>query len=261
MVDNYMSSITDVAAAVLPTAQTAAISNSNKRALVDGRVGSIGQFTATGVNPGIIFDTGSVLSVAANRLIFPAGHSGFSGKDLAIYHDSVISMASPNLACLCAVSGSGVMDAVLTAGSERYWQFIVYSAVVSDVFSLSGCWLGAYSQLSAAAAVAPDFVLGWQSQQVETDYPGGVAVIEVAAPRRTFSLTVRDVDPASADYTLLDSVMQSREKSFWYWPPDDATPGPFLVRLSKDAQRSQEFGAPSQALRYKFSFEFLEDNL
>ena len=151
MVDNYMSSITDVAAAVLPTAQTAAISNSNKRALVDGRVGSIGQFTATGVNPGIIFDTGSVLSVAANRLIFPAGHSGFSGKDLAIYHDSVISMASPTLACLCAVSGSGVMDAVLTASSERYWQFIVYSAVVSDVFSLSGCWLGAYSRLAVSA--------------------------------------------------------------------------------------------------------------
>ena len=193
MVDNYMSSITDVAAAVLPTAQTAAISNSNKRALVDGRVGSIGQFTATGVNPGIIFDTGSILSVAANRLIFPAGHSGFSGKDLAIYHDSVISMASPTLTCLCAVPGSGVMVAAFGPGSERYWQFIVYSAVVSDVFSLSGCWLGAYSQLSAA--------------------------------------------------------------------PDDATPGPFLVRLSKDAQRSQEFGAPSQALRYKFSFEFLEDNL
>lgn len=261
MIDNYMSSITDVANDVEENSQAAAISNANRRALVDGRAGTLGQFTATNVHAGVKFDTGSVLAVAANRFVVPAGHVGFDGKISVVYHSADMSISSPTLVFYGLVSGAGVIDKAITAGSERYWMFRLQDAVAAEVFTLAGWWLGVYSQLSAAAAVAPDFVLGWQSQQVETDYPGGVAVIEVAAPRRTFSLTVRDVDPTSADYTLLDSVMQARAKSFWYWPPDDATPGPFLVRLSKDAQRSQEFGAPSQALRYKFSFEFLEDNL
>tara|TARA_R110002096_G_scaffold269480_4_gene463326 strand:- start:570 stop:899 length:330 start_codon:yes stop_codon:yes gene_type:complete len=109
--------------------------------------------------------------------------------------------------------------------------------------------------------VDPAFELGWKSQLVDTDYPGGVAVAQISPPRRTFSLRVRNIDPSSSDYSVLDGVMQSREKPFWYWPPDDTDPGPFYVRHSNQPKRVQDFGAPTQALRYTFDFDLIEDNL
>jgi len=260
MVDNAIGDITDVGD-VRAAPSTSAISTETIRALVDGRISSIGTFTATGSNAGLRYDLPVVPPVELNRMVIPATHSGFNGETLQIFHDNAVGFPSATTASSAVVSGEGTIDRVLDSGTEQFWAMQVSTSVNLDVFTLRGLWLGVYNQLSSAAAVDPKFELGWESQQTETDYPGGTAVAQISAPRRTFTLEIADVDPAGADYTLLDAVMQARTKPFWYWPPDDTDPGPFYVRHSRDPSRVQDFGAPSLATRYTFKFGFLEDNL
>jgi hypothetical protein len=259
MVNNYgAGSISDITQIV--GFQAGGLSNADKRAFFDGRVSSIGSYVSTGTSAGIRWDAGVIPSPAANRLVIPKTHGGFIGNNLSVYHDSS-PYPSPTLVSFSNIADGNTIDLTLSSGNERYWIIQQSSISVGHVTTARGFWLGTYSQLSGSAHVDPAFELGWKAQLVDTDYPGGVAVAQISPPRRTFSLRVRDIDPASSDYSILDGVMQSREKPFWYWPPDDTDPGPFYVRHSNEPKRVQDFGAPTQALRYTFDFDLIEDNL
>lgn len=260
MVNNYgAGSISDITQIV--GFQTETLSNANKRAFFDGRVSSIGSYVSTSTFAGIRWDAGVIPSPSANRLVIPKTHSGFVGNNLSVYHQSAPN-ASPTLVSSSTIADENTIDLTLSSGNERYWIIQQNPTIsVGHVTTARGFWLGTYSQLSGSAHVDPAFELGWKAQLVDTDYPGGVAVAQISPPRRTFSLRVRDIDPASSDYSVLDGVMQSREKPFWYWPPDDTDPGPFYVRHSNQPKRVQDFGAPTQALRYSFEFDLIEDNL
>jgi hypothetical protein len=260
MVSNAFSAITDVANQMKYNGSQT-VSNSERRNMIDGRSGSVSSWTATSTGSGPRFDLGSVPSKELNRLIIPSGHTGMEGKTLRVYQDTSFSYPSPTVVATSVISGSEVIDLSLSSGDEQYWIWQISDSVASDVYSVGGSWLGTYEQLSTASAVQPEFSNGWIDQVLETEFPSGIASIELASPRRTFSLQVRDVDPASTDYALLDQVMQARGRSFWYWPPDTTDAGPYLVRLSKRSERRQEFSAPSIGLRYRMSFEFVEDNL
>ena len=260
MTNNYgAGAISDIAEIVGFNAGT--LSDANKRAFFDGRVSSVGTYVSTGTSAGIRWDAGVIPSPAANRLVIPKTHSGLNGKNFSVYHDSADTYPSPTIVSSTTIATENTIDLTLSSGNERYWIIQQNSISISDVTTARGFWLGTYSELSSTAAVDPAFELGWKAQLVDTDYPGGVAVAQISPPRRSFSLTVRDIDPASADYSILDGVMQSREKPFWYWPPDDTDAGPFYVRHSSNPKRVQDFGAPSQALRYRFEFDLIEDNL
>ena len=262
MTNNYgAGAITDITQIVGFNAGT--VSNVNKRAFFDGRISSVGFYISASTSAGIRWDAGVIPSPSANRLIIPKTHGGFVGNNLSVYHDNADNYPSPTIVHSSTIGGSNetTIDLTLSSGGERYWIIQQNSISIGNAAVARGFWLGTYSQLSGSAHVDPAFELGWEAQLVDTDYPGGVAVAQISPPRRTFSLEVRDVDPASSDYALLDQVMQARGRSFWYWPPDTTDAGPYLVRLSKRSERRQEFSAPSIGLRYRMSFEFVEDKL
>lgn len=262
MTNNYgAGAVTDITQIVGFNAGT--VSNVNKRAFFDGRISSVGFYISASTSAGIRWDAGVIPSPAANRLIIPKTHGGFVGNNLSVYHDNADNYPSPTLVHSSIIGGSNetTIDLTLSSGGERYWIIQQNSISIGNAAVARGFWLGTYSQLSGSAHVDPAFELGWEAQLVDTDYPGGVAVAQISPPRRTFSLRVRDIDPASSDYSILDGVMQSREKPFWYWPPDDTDPGPFYVRHSSRPKRVQDFGAPTQALRYTFELDLIEDNL
>lgn len=261
MVNNYgAGSISDITQIVGFNA--GGLSNADKRAFFDGRISSIGSYVSTSTSAGIRWDAGVIPSPAANRLVIPKTHGGFIGNNLSVYHDSAAGYPHVTIVGVYTIADGNTIDLPLfVTVSERYWIIQQNSISVGNVTTARGFWLGTYLQLSGSAHVDPAFELGWKAQLVDTDYPGGVAVAQISPPRRTFSLRVRDIDPASSDYSILDGVMQSREKPFWYWPPDDTDPGPFYVRHSNEPKRVQDFGAPTQALRYTFDFDLIEDNL
>ena len=260
MTNNLISGITDPLTALVTRSGPALIASS-QRAFVDGRSGSVGFHGSAGTFAGVELDLGGTLSVAPNRAIIPEGQN-YDSYQLGIFASPTQDLASATTASgYTLVTGSGVIDRSLAALTSRYWYFILSDNTSGLTFTHGGYWLGNYEQLSSSAAVQPQFDNGYVSQLIETEFPSGIASVELAAPRRKFSLDVRDIDPASSDYSVLADVMLTRGRSFWYWPPDTTDAGPYLVRLSRDASRRQEFAAPSIGLRYRMSFEFVEDKL
>jgi len=247
-----------------PTTQIAlrfsmTFSNDSKRALIDSRVGQVASWTATAANAGFSYDMGSIPTVTMNRLVIPAGHT-LGTWPLRLFSDDNVNFTSATLlGALTAAAGSGVIDMPFqTPGSERYFAFQIVGSS-AEIFTAHEAWLGVYEQLSSTAAIDPSFESGWQSQLVESLYPGGVATLEVAAPRRTFTLNVRNITSASADYTILESLIQNgRARPFWYWPPDDTDAGPYLVKLDADVSKAQEFAAPSVSIRYRYEMRMTE---
>jgi len=260
MLDNALAAATNVATEVLPFNSYNAI-NAVRRKIIDGRQGGVASWVAALANAGWRIDTQSTPTTELNRFVMPEGHTGFISETLRIYHSQFSDFSPATQVANLTATTNAIVDLTLSSGTQRYWAFQVSTASLDEVFSCGGFWVGVYQQLTTAAAVQPQFSNGWVDQVLETEFPSGIASIELASPRRTFSLEVRDVDPASSDYALLDQVMQARGRSFWYWPPDTTDAGPYLVRLSKRSERRQEFAAPSIGLRYRMSFEFVEDKL
>ena len=260
MTNNLISGITDPLTALVTRSGPALIASS-QRAFVDGRAGSVGFHGSTGSFAGVTIDLGGTLSVAPNRAVIPEGQN-YDSYNLGIVNaDNPGLTSSTQPSSYNLVSGAGVIDRSLSAYTDRYWGWLLAQNTSGLTFTHGGYWLGNYEQLSSSAAVQPQFDNGYVSQLIETEFPSGIASVELAAPRRKFSLDVRDIDPASSDYSVLADVMLTRGRSFWYWPPDTTDAGPYLVRLSRDASRRQEFAAPSIGLRYRMSFEFVEDKL
>ena len=218
-------------------------------------------FMVNNYGAGSISDITQIVGHNAGGLNNEDKRAFFDGRVSSIGSYVSTSTSATTVGVYTIADGNTIDLQLATTVSERYWIIQQNSISVGNVTTARGFWLGTYSQLSGSAHVDPAFELGWKAQLVDTDYPGGVAVAQISPPRRTFSLRVRDIDPASSDYSILDGVMQSREKPFWYWPPDDTDPGPFYVRHSNEPKRVQDFGAPTQALRYTFDFDLIEDNL
>lgn len=263
MLNDYVGQITDVANDVWDTGISPSLTNSEKRNFVDGRISSTVSYTASSTFPYIRMDFGDVLPTSPDRWIVPATHSGFVGRSIRAYSDDNSGFTSIiQRGVQVVTSNDQVIDvAIGVPGDERYWMLGESASTAGDQYTLRGWWLGNYEQLTSSAAVDPTFELGWREQISSTQYPGGTAVAQISPPRRTFTLRVRDVDPSGADYDLLDRVMQKWDRPFWYWPPDNTDPGPFYVRHAARPRRLQDFRAPTAALRYRFEFSFIEDNL
>jgi len=244
-----------LAALAVSAITDAQMDNADKRALMDYRQGELAVHNISASGHFTWVDFGA--AIAFNRLVMPAGHN-LEGETLTISCDDASDFVGA-IAQGAPVVPAGVLDHTMSspATSLRYWG-INYSG--TGQWEVPEFWFGTYQQL-VTAHVAHSFPNEYRYQQTQIEYPGGFAVNQLSVPRRKFALEVRTVAPADADYTLLDLVMtEGRGRPFWYWPPDDTDPGPFLVRLTK-ATRVQDFSVPASALKYKIKLEMEEETL
>ena len=256
MVDNVLEGITDVAD-IYEWTNTTSPSNATRRNWIDGRQGTVGTIAATGASAGIRMDFGSVPASSVNRVVIPDGH-GFDGETIQYFADNESTFAGAANLGTEAITGSDVIDLTPGAAINQWFLWRINTSAASESFSLAGWWIGSRKAIDESA-VDIEFQNGFVSQVEELEYPNGIASLEIAPPRRTFSLRVKDIDPASDDYTALSEVLQARGKRFWYWPPDTIDPGPFLVRLAEEPSRVQEFPAPLASTRYEVSLRMIED--
>ena len=244
--------VSDLALANLDDSGT--ITDDDKRKLIDFRIGDL----PSSIDARIDVDFGGTPAVSVNRLVIPPGHN-CNGLDLRVFADATFAPTTKVSALPDAQVTNGAvidLDCSTAAGTERYWRFI--PASIGTDLEVGEFWLGEYQQL-ASAPVTPDFDSAYVYEQTEVGYPGGSATVELAPPRRSFELTVRNLDPAGADYAVLESVIvQGRSNPFWYWPPDTETPGPYLVKLSRDPKRTQDSSAPAVRVRYRVDLEMEE---
>lgn len=230
-----------------------------KRSLIDFRVGDLAVHSIASSVHTTQIDFGSAWG--HNRLVIPAGHN-LEGETFQVYSDDNSGMTSATLQATSSSSPAGVIDLTMGTPSpaERYWQ--VNWPSTSAAWEIPEIWYGARTQLTSPAVVDPTFEASYVSQTISVDYPGGRADIELAPPRRLFSLEVQDVDPSGADYAILVAIAQTGQAfPFWYWPPDSLDPGPYLVKLVDDVQIEQDFSAPLVAIRYTVSLALIEQTL
>lgn len=230
----------------------------DRRRSIDYRQGLLALLVANGTSPAASVDFGASYSGTVNRFVIPAGHD-FSGEDIDIYDAGDWSFTTATLLASGTPSDSGVFDLSVTSSTRRYWRFLLDGTYSSQDFYFGELWWGEYVQLSASAAVNPRFDSGLQYSVFEETIGGGEFSVEFAPPRRRFSLSVANLDPSGADYSILDDVLQTGgSEPFWYWPPDDTDPGPYLVRLTDRQRRRQDFAAPSVSVAYTVSLEMIE---
>ena len=260
MVDQPFTAITDVATDVYAAPNTAAISDAVKRAFIDRRMGSIGTWSASGSGSGsgVRFDLGGVPSPLPNRLVIPAGHD-LDGYTIGVYHASDSGFTTDVVAQAAqAVSGSDVIDLSWTAAGNRYFAVQIVGADPAGSWSVSQLSLGERLEISDSP-VPPGFESGWVEDVSESAYPGGTLASQNAPARRRFSLPIRWIDPASADWTTIADVLRTgRHRPFWFWPPESEEPGPFHVKLDRAAMREQSFPEPSARTRYDVTLEMTE---
>lgn len=241
------------------TPRDSTISDDSKRALIDSRQGELASFTATWTSSGFFIDFGSPAGAGTvNRALVPAGHN-FDTRTLVV-------LSGPNAGSVTVrdstiQSGSGVIDfSFADITSDQVWLFNAGGVSISDVFTLGEFWLGEYKELTYGdGRVDPGFEREYQHDVVEAEFGGRTTSLELSPPRRKFSLQVRGLDPDEADFATLEEVVASGPaKPFWYWPPDDTEPGPFLVKLTRSAKRVQGGRSPSVHMRYEVELEMLE---
>lgn len=241
------------------------MATASKRAVTDGRAGELGSVTATGSNAGFIFDLGTTSAGdVINRAVIPGGHS-LAGTNLQIVKDTIPGMngfPSPQIALTASGAPAGVIDFATIVNSDpgyRYWALQYNLSTNGFVISVGELWLGTRTALSANAYVSPSWALEYDQELAEDEFGGRTAVVQLSPARRKFRLEVVNLDPAGADFALLEQVITTgRVRPFYYWPPDSATPGPYLVKLSSNATRRQEFRAPQAGIRYAVALEMLE---
>jgi len=251
-----------LALAAITARNAGTFTNASKQALIDGRAAPIGSCTATGSNGGFTFDLGTTSAGdAINRCVIPAGHS-LSTRNVQVLHDSVANMGGSPLIAGFITMPAGVADIDCTFNPTtglRYWGFQYNLSTNGFVISMGEFWLGTRSALSVDAYVQPGFGNDYRQALAQDEFNGRTSTVVLAPARRRFSLEVLNLDPAGADYALLERAMTTgRERPFYYWPPDTVAPGPYLVQLTAAATRRNENPAPMAGIRYGVTLELLE---
>ncbi len=250
---------TAVAVGDIVTIVASTLTDDSKRALIDSRQGELGSFTATGGDAGFSIDmAGGLGGGSSNRVVIPAGHTFDTFSVVVKGDDTSNALPSPERTDTIAVSGSGVLDFSFALATGLRWWGLTVTGSVAEVFSLGEYWMGERVAIDNAD-VQPEFGKAYE-QLIAGDVIGGRDVtLELAPPRRTFSLSLRYVSPADADFTILEEVIRlGRSQPFWYWTPDDTDTGPYLVKLSRSAVRKQESAAPQAGIFYAIDLEMIE---
>ena len=253
-----------IAIAAITTRNSSTLTDDSKRALIDSRIGLVGSFTATGADAGFALDLGTTTAADdSNRVVIPAGHN-FAGETLEIISDtSGPTLPSPVVEDTIAVGAgsAAVLDFSFAAVTgARYWGLQVATSA-AEVFSLGEFWLGERKSLTSGdGRVDPGFESSYDHDLEQDDFGGRTATLEISPPRKRFSLKIRLLDPSNPDYATLDEIMRlGRSRPFWYWPPDSADPGPYLVRLTRSAARKNDSKVPQSVIKYQVDLEMLEE--
>lgn len=243
----------------ITTDRTDPVSDENKRAWIDSRQGELGSWTVV-ASPsdtfsGPDFDTSGISSVV-DWCVIPAGHT-FDGVQISIVSDAGgggVSRAAPS------VTGASVLDLALGGPWTDHikWGFDIVPASEFQTFGMGEFWVGQKVTITNAD-VQPGFTLEWVHQINETVMGGRDVAVEIAPPRRRFTLSLRYVDPADSDFTILEEVIRlGRSAPFWYWTPDSTDTGPYLVKLTAAAGRVQESSAPQAGIFYLVDLTMIE---
>jgi hypothetical protein len=243
---------------VTGTSATTSFSDASKRALIDSRQGEQASFTSTGADAGVEFDL--LTTPTINRWVIPAGHT-MEGWSWILFSDdnSAFSSATNRFNIGSThLTGAPVFDASFTeVTTERYWLF-QRTQDTAETFTLGEFWIGEHVEV-ANADVQPSFSSEWVHHLNEDVIGGRDVAVELAPPRRRFTLSLRYVDPADADFTILEEVIRlGRSTPFWYWTPDSTDTGPYLVKLSAAATRRQESSAPQSGIFYQVDLTMIE---
>jgi len=243
------------------TTTSSLLTDDEKRMLIDRRVGDLAVWGVTAESY-IQFDFGA--GVVVNRMVIPEGHS-LMGEGLEIEYDDHAGFTSPTVLDSWTQSSvaTGVIDRELAVTSERFWRLTALATGAGD-YEVGEVWFGIYRELSTTdgSAVDPRFESNYASQITEVVFPGGEAAVELGAARRVFSLSIKNVEGGGTNWTVLQVVQKTgRVTPFYYWPPDDDEPGPYLVKLSEDGFRVQEFSSPSVSTRYQIDLKMIEQLL
>ncbi len=252
MVVNYMDGL--AAANITSTLSSSAM----ERSLIDKRQGTLAVFPSSAANHFVRFRFGVGTIVEVRHVVIPAGHN-MGGIELDFFKDEDDFSTPTTLNSHTVPAGSGVIDAPVDAHTgEEAFQVNLDG---TGQWELSEIWLGVKTTLSAEAFTQPKYESEPFGLVSEVVYPAGLARTLLAPSRRRFSLGVRNVATGTADHTILESVLDvGLGEPFWYWPPDDSEPGPYLVQLTR-GQRFQESKTPSVAPFYEFRFDFEESRL
>jgi hypothetical protein len=234
-----------------------AITASSKRSLTDSRQGEKAQWVATSAFAGFVIDMGSDTAAdPVNQCVLPAGHT------LDGYQISLIS--GPGIGSMISrtarvITGAAVIDmAISERNGDRSWGLQVVDSVATDSFLLGEFWVGERVEI-ANAYVQPAFSREYAYQVAEDVIGGRDVTLQIAPPRRRFSLSIRYVVPGTDDDAILEEVIANgRTAPFWYWTPDAADTGPYLVKLSGEPSRIQETRAPQAGIAYAVSLEMIE---
>ncbi len=250
-----------LAIAKFTTRNSTAFTDDSKRSLIDSKQSEAAAFTATTTNAGFAIDFATTSAAGSvNRCVIPAGHN-FDGETLQIISDnSGSSLPSPSVRSSASVSGAGIIDRSFgSVPADRYWGLQITTSG-AEVFSLSEFWLGNRKALTTNdARVDPGSERDYEHDVTEEDFGGHTVSLELSPPRRRFSLKIRGLDPAQADFAKLDEVIRDgRTNPFWYWTPDSTDTGPYLVKLTRSAVRRQTFTKPMTKLFYEVDLEMLE---
>lgn len=235
-----------------------AMTDDSKRAITDHRQGELGSWTASGAAAGVWYSFDGFTLPRVDRCIVPAGHT-FNGFRLELLSDDDVGFGSSANQFSEVISGSAVIDMVFSLLTDHVeWLLRVNDSVNNDVFTLGEFWIGERVPI-ATADVQPFFDREWIHRVAKRVIGGRDLSLELTPPRRRFGLSLRYVDPGSADFTILEEVMRlGVSKPFWYWPPDSTDPGPYLVKLERSATRRQERVAPQVTISYSIDLVMIE---
>tara|TARA_R110000751_G_scaffold5290_1_gene24341 strand:+ start:4171 stop:4896 length:726 start_codon:yes stop_codon:yes gene_type:complete len=238
------------------------MTTANKIALIDGRRGPECTWTATSVNHGFTYDLGAAtIAQNINRCVLAPGHTlddnrwnTFSTADSAFAN---VNLTLRNQTTI-ALGNQGVVDLELSADVNlRYWMFRCDTSVNGD-FIATDFWPGHYEQLGDDLQIGTKLEYEVRDDVVERTIAGSEYTVELSPPRKAFTLEVGWLNPGTDDFDIIDRVVSSRSNSFWYWPPDDAIGGPYLVKLTSSARREQDHPVPRVSNTYRVRLEMVE---